>query len=691
VTEDVRIMDGNTFIVSDRNGDVDPSSTFPTGLFSCDTRFLSTWHLLVNGERTHALSVDDLQSSGARYFLVPGAPTHYVDAKVSVIRERCISHTIDEHLTILNHDAEMADVSVRIELGSDFADLFEIKDVRRKKGRHYTNIEDGCLRLGYERGGFRREAVVSTTGTAEIDAHGITHLLRIEPHGRQVIELSVAILGANGGDVRSETQGHPTRSNRELRHASTALLRTAPKLTSDNEQLRTTYRRSLIDLAALQMRTLISNQYGMPAAGLPWFMTTFGRDSIFTSLQALPFIPEFAEVTLRMLGSTQGTRLDDFRDEEPGKILHEIRLGESSAFEEQPQSPYFGTADATPLFIILLDEYERWTGDIELLRRLEMFARASLDWINDYGDLLGNGYLSYSTRNATTGLQNQCWKDSWDSISYNDGRLPGFPRTTCELQGYVYDAKIRAARIARLAWQDAALAERLEREAVELRNRFNRDFWIDDGEYYSLAIDVAGDPVDAMSSNMGHLLWSGIVEPDRAESVVRHLMGPQLFSGWGVRTLAIGTARYNPLGYHVGTVWPFDNSFIAWGLRRYGFKAEAGRIAESVLDAAQYFNGRLPEAFGGYDRELTRYPVEYPTACSPQAWSAGAPLLFLRTILGMEPQGEHLIVEPALPAGIRRIELLDIPGRWGRADAFGRRRTGDPEQRGRLTQADTID
>ena len=233
---------------------------------------------------------------------------------------------------------------------------------------------------------------------------------------------------------------------------------------------------------------------------------------------------------------------------------------------------------------------------------------------------------------------------------------------------------MRAARLARLVWKDPAFADRLEAEAADLKRRFNRDFWVEDGEYFALALDGDGSKVDALTSNIGHLLWSGIVEKSKAKAVAGHLLGPRLFSGWGVRTMAEGEGRYNPIGYHVGTVWPHDNSFIAWGLRRYGFKEEAARVAAGILDAADFFDGRLPEAFGGYPREMTKYPVEYPTACSPQAWSTGAPLLLLRTMLGLEPIGDHLIVDPALPAAIDHLELLDIPGRWGRIDAFGRGR-----------------
>ena len=355
-------------------------------------------------------------------------------------------------------------------------------------------------------------------------------------------------------------------------------LQDAPRLESDSDSLKATYRRSLVDLAALRFSPPVAGRGGsLPAAGLPWFMTMFGRDSIFTSLQALPFTPELAATTLLALGDWQGSRSDDFRDEDPGRILHEMRYGELTAFEERPHSPYYGAADATPLYVVLLDEYERWSGDRRLVRELEREARAALNWIDEYADLQGNGYISYQRRNEQTGLENQCWKDSWDSISYRDGRIPGFPRATCELQGYAYDAKLRGARLAREIWKDSAYADQLERQAADLKRRFNRDFWVEDGEYFALALDNEGKQVDALTSNNGHLLWSGIVDKSKAKAVAGHLLGPRLFSGWGVRTLAEGEGRYNPIGYHVGTVWPFDTSFIAWGLRRYGFKQEAAR------------------------------------------------------------------------------------------------------------------
>lgn len=671
----VSILDGNTFVVSDSRGDIDPSPTFPTGLFSFDTRFISKWELTVNGERLNALAVDDLQYFESQFFLVPGEPTHYVDAKLSIIRHRSVVGSFHEELTLLNHEDEQVDVVVRLNVESDFADLFEIKDVKAKVGTTTALAEEGRLRLSYSRESFRRESVISSSAPAEYDEGGLTFTMRLGPHQQWKTQLRVETLveGAGGRDIRVSIQRHRSRTRAEMRRDLDEWLARAPKLTSDSEPLTQTYQRSLIDLAALRYAPLATSAR-LPTAGLPWFMTLFGRDSMITCLQTLPFTPELAAPTLRFVALSQGVTLDDFREREPGKILHEVRYGESTAFEEQPHSPYYGSADSTPLFLILLDEYERWTGDVELVATLEHEARAALNWIDEYGDLMGNGYIWFERRNLRNGLENQCWKDSWDAISYSDGRLPAFPRATCELQGYAYDAKMRGARLARLVWQDPLYADRLEREAAQLKERFNRDFWVADGEYYALALDIEGGQVDALSSNMGHLLWSGIVDDSRAAKVAEHLLGPQLFSGWGVRTLAEGQGRYNPIGYHIGTVWPFDNSLIAWGLRRYGFRQEAGRIAEAMIDAGRYFAGRLPEAFAGYDRALTKYPVQYPTACSPQAWSTGTPMLMMRTLLGLEPHGEHLVVDPAMPAGMGRIELLDIPGRWGLIDAFGRGR-----------------
>lgn len=674
----VSILEGNTFVVSDLRGDINATPTDTTGLFAWDTRFLSRWRLTINGTTPNSLSTDDLQYFAAQFFLVPGTGTVYVDADLSIIRKRAVGNGFHEDLTILNHSEKPADLEVRIEVGADFADLFEVKDALEKKGEFYNYVADGRLVLGYRREKFSRETWITSSTPAEItdlDTPALTYHAHLAPHGQWSTGLDVSLgrIAAGIGFQTTKYHSAEEHAHPDMQMDLDEWLAAAPRLVTEWEPLSDTYKRSLVDLAALRFYPIATPGAALPAAGLPWFMTVFGRDSILTSIQALPFAPELAESTLRTLAGRQGRRVDDFRDEEPGKIIHEQRFGEMTAFLERPHSPYYGAADATPLFLILLDEYERWSGDADLVRQLEPNARAALEWIDKYGDRNGDGYIEYQ-RKMETGLENQCWKDSWNSILFSDGTLSKLPRATCEIQGYAYDAKVRCARLAREIWGDPALADRLDKEAVELKLRFNRDYWIPDRQFFALARDGDGRLVDSLTSNIGHLLWSGIADDEKAAACVEHLMSDKLFSGWGIRTMAEGEGGYNPIGYHVGTVWPFDNSFIALGLRRYGYREAAARVGFGILEAAQFFRGRLPEAFGGYTRERTQFPVEYPTACSPQAWSTGAPLLILRALLGLEPVGDHLLVDPAVPIQIQEIQLLDIPGRWGHVDAFGRGR-----------------
>jgi glycogen debranching enzyme len=676
----VSVLEGNTFVVARRNGDVDAGPGEPHGLFHRDTRHLSRWLLTVDGLSLAPLSTDDTKSFSAHFFLVPGTGSEYTDATMSVIRRRVVGDGFFEELTVLNHGTEPIQPQIAITAAADFADLFEVKDATiEKRGKTFTRIEEGTLVLGYERAGYIRETWIRPHDEgADIEENGIAFRPTIAPQGRWSawIEVVTAIDGTpTGHDHTRYSPGDQTGPPAESRTGLgthpriSELLAVAPKLETDWEPLKLTYARSLVDLAALRFYPREGSRVSVPAAGLPWFQTLFGRDSLITSYQVLHIVPELAASTLDVLASLQGTRRDDFRDEEPGKILHELRFGELTAFEERPHSPYFGSADGTMLFLILLDEYERFTGDAERVRRLEPNARAALTWIDEYGDRDGDGYVEYERRNTETGLENQCWKDSWNSILFADGTLAKLPRATCELQGYAYDARRRCARLARDLWDDQPLADKLERQADELKQSFNDDFWLEDRGYYALALDGDKKPVDALTSNIGHLLWSGIVDDDRVGEVVAHLLGPRLFSGWGVRTMAEGDGGYNPIGYHQGTVWPHDNSLIAAGLRRYGYDDEATAIAFAILEAAQYFLGRLPETFAGYDRGLTDYPVEYPTACSPQAWATGAPLFLLRILLGLEAHAGAIEQNPVLPERIRELALHDLPEPAGTAEA----------------------
>ncbi|MEV5446832.1 glycogen debranching N-terminal domain-containing protein, partial [Streptomyces sp. NPDC052644] len=665
---------------------VEPSFDFPTGLFSFDTRFLSTWLLTLDGERLHALSVDDAHSYQTRFFLVPGEPTHYLDAKVSMIRTRSIGGNFTEELTVLNHSGRETRFDLRLEMGSDFADLFEIKHQQPKKGRTSAVAGDNALRLTYRREAFHREATITSSADARVDQAGMTWSITVAPHCEWSTRLTVTpiIHGARGEDVRAITALGAARGPSVIRDEQADLVARAPQLGCDCEPLAGAYRQSLHDLAALRYES-ITLGVRLLAAGLPWFMTLFGRDSMLTSLQVLPFLPELVPPTILMLAGLQGHRLDDFRDEEPGKILHELRYGETAGFEEQPHSPYYGAADSTPLFVILLDEYERWSGDAALVRQLRHPARMALDWIDGYGDLTGDGYLRYQRRNTRNGLVNQGWRNSPDAIVHADGRAPAGPRATCELQGYAYDAKRRGARLAREFWGEPEYADLLERQAAALRERFNRDFWLPRQEHYASALEPDGTPVAALTSQLGHLLWSGIVAEERSAALAAHLVGPQLFSGFGVRTFADGQLAYNPVGAHLGAVWPSDNALVAAGLRRYHHDEEAARVADGIFAMADLVGGSVPEVIAGYPRAVTGYPVQLPMAGRPQSWSAGALLMLLGTLLGLRPCGDNLLVNPALPDGFGRIELLDVPGRWGRADAYGRDRSAvRPGHRPRL-------
>jgi glycogen debranching enzyme len=667
-TGTISILDGSTFLVSDLRGDIEASPDEPHGFFYRDTRFLSSWRLTANGSPLDVLSTDETQYFSSTHFLVPPTGTVNDNPTVSIHRNRTIGDGFHEDVTVLNHDVKPLQVELRLDADADFADLFEVKDALAKSGQRYTRVEDDTLVLGYRRDDFVRETRIRVSKPATVDERGITLHVHVEPHGDWNVCIFVQpVTDGNAIAIKHRHGDDEARPN--IGMSLDDFIGAAPSLETDWDPLEHVYERSLIDLAALRFTSELFPGSSLPAAGLPWFMTVFGRDSLITSYQALPFTPELAETTLRVLAARQATEVDAFRDAEPGKILHEIRFGELTHFGERPHSPYFGTADATPLFLVLLDEYERWTGDADLVRELEPAARAALRWIDEDGDLDGDGYVEYERRNKETGLENQCWKDSWDSIRFADGTVATGPIATCEIQGYVYDAKLRMARLAREVWHDSQLADRLGRDAAALKERFNQDFWLVERECYAEALDGEKRPVDSITSNIGHLLWSGIVDPDKADAVARHLMSDALFSGWGIRTMAEGEGGYNPIRYHNGTVWPHDNSLIAHGLARYGYREEATRVALAILEAATYFRYRLPEVFAGYRRRRTSFPVEYPTASSPQAWATGTPLLLLRVLLGLEPEGDELLVDPYLPERISHLEIRDIPGRWGRQDA----------------------
>jgi glycogen debranching enzyme len=659
----ISILDGSTFLVSSANGDIDAKPDQPQGLFFKDTRHLSKWKLTVNGTTLDVLSTDSIEYYYAQHFCVPPTGTIYKNPTLSIVRRRFIGNGFVEDLAVINHGTQEEKVELRLEFGADFCDLFEVKDALKKKGKYHQSARKGHQVLSYKREGFVRETLISSTESPAAEAADhFEFRLTLQPKSSWSTNFHIT-------PVTGETVHHPKFATDEgdaMRRNLKEWLDTAPTVTCHPEAGRL-YSRSLIDIAALRFRPDTMAEHSLPAAGLPWFMALFGRDSLITSYQMLPFNSELAATTLRALADAQGKKEVELTEEEPGRILHELRFGELTYFHERPQAPYYGASDTTPLFLVLLDEYERWTGDVNLVRALEPNARAALNWIDKFGDRDGDGYIEYE-RKTKLGLDNQCWKDSWNSILFHDGTLAPTPRATCEIQGYAYDAKVRCARLSREIWKDEALAVKLETQAAELKRRFNQDFWIPDREFFAVALDGRKRKVDSLCSNIGQLLWSGIVNDDKAQAVRDHLMSPKMFSGWGIRTMAEGEGGYNPIEYHNGTVWPHDSCFIAAGLARYGFRKEAADVITGIFEASFFFDHRLPEVFAGYERAKTRYPVQYTTACIPQAWAAASPMLGIRTLLGLEPKGQILAssADPILPYWMGTLTVDGIPGRWGR-------------------------
>ncbi len=472
------VLDGSTFVVGDRLGDVQ-AGDLAHGFFSDDTRFVSRWTLSVDGAPLVLLGLDQDAHFAVRFFLAPRMGPDE-QAPCSVIRRRCIDRVWLEEIMVINHRHERRPIRVTLDVDTDFADLFEVKADAVGRRDITWESDDTSLTLAYRRGSFERSVSIASSRPAEVTRNGLAFDLVLDHDEQWAVTLRVTPRSAQPGRtfVPRARSGSLDGVERAKATELEEWLADVPAIQAQDASLARTYRASLTDLAALRLQPDLDDPGTLPAAGLPWFMALFGRDSLITSFQALPYLPTLAASTLRVLAARQAVERDDFHEREPGKILHELRHGELTATGVQPHSPYYGSADATPLFLVLLDEYHRWTADDALVRALEPNARAALAWIADSGDLDGDGYVEYSRRNEATGLINQCWKDSWDSIRFADGTIASGPIATCEIQGYVFDAHRRSARLARDVWGDPALAERLELLAAGLRGRFHQDFWL---------------------------------------------------------------------------------------------------------------------------------------------------------------------------------------------------------------------
>jgi glycogen debranching enzyme len=638
------ILEGSTFCICDDLGDIEGGVG---GLYAHDTRFLSTFTLRVEGKRPLLLSSAKVEYFSAAFYS-GNAPADGLDRNVlSIARHRFIGLGLQDHIVVRNVTRAPVSFTLELDFGTDFADIISVKqhDFALGDPAHAPDLpppaaarfDEPAGRVLLEesggRGG-RTQVVLSRIG--EGDAGVVRFPISLAPHGSWDVRVDVAVslTGALESPLLVESRFGTQRAR--VRESLDAWSLRLPRLSTTWDELRHSFGQSVTDLAALRLRHG-DGSGRLPAAGVPWFMTVFGRDTIITSLQTMLLGPELAVTALHALADLQADADDPEIDAEPGKILHELREGRAA---EKWFARYYGSVDATPLYLVLLSEVWRWTGDAEAMRRLREPALAALAWIDLYGDRDGDGFVEYERRSH--GLENQSWKDSGDSQRFRDGRFASTPIAPAEVQGYVYDAKLRLAEVARDAWVDEELAARLEQEAMDLHGRFNDAFWVPDrGGYYALALDKDKQRVDALCSNIGHLLWSGIVPEERVDAVVDALMRHELWSGWGFRTMSTSDAAYSPLSYHNGTVWPHDTALAAWGLARYGRWTSVRKVAVALFEAAGHFGWSLPEVFAGFERSETPFPIGYPTAARPQAWAAGTPLLMLRLLLGLEPDVER--------------------------------------------------
>jgi glycogen debranching enzyme len=655
----VTLVEGSAFVISSSNGDLVPGGA--EGFFFRDTRFLSRLELRVNGQHPEPLAKTTPEPYSATFVgRIPPRPG-LADSTLMVTRSRYIGRGMREDLTIQNFGDEAAYCRVELSYDADFAGLFEVKEgrvgvpvYRRPKNT------DGRIRFSHRHGSHVRAVSIGFSEPAVLDAELAKFEAIIPPKGQWSLCQQVSC-SIDEDEIEPRWPcGHPIERSMPAERMA-KWRRSVPILATDHDGLRNVVARSAEDLGALRIFDPDFPERAVVAAGAPWFMTLFGRDSLITSWMALLVDPDLALGVLQTLSRFQGKEINPRNEEEPGRILHEMRFGEASSLSLGGGTVYYGTADATPLFVMLLGELRRWGLAREAVDELLPHADRAMEWIEHYGDRDGDGYVEYQ-RTSDRGLINQGWKDSFDGVRFADGRIPQAPIALCEVQGYVYGAYLARAYFAG-EQGDKAMEAGLRRRAAELKANFNRDFWLEDKGWLAMGLDRDKKPIDALTSNMGHCLWTGILDAEKARIVAERLVSRDLFSGWGVRTLATSMVGYNPISYHCGSVWPHDNAIVAAGLMRYGFVEESQRVIMAMLDAAIQQGGRLPELFSGLDRIALPMVVGYPTSCSPQAWSAASPLLMLRTLLRLDPwvpRGK-VWLHPALPDQIKRLRVDRIP------------------------------
>jgi glycogen debranching enzyme len=688
VAHAVVIKDEDIFFLAERDGLVPTGNQDGFGLYYHDCRFLDGYEVRIAGTLPNALGSTADRGSSAQFELTNGkfqlsGGGSVAQQTFGLALQRAVDsreRAVHDQWTIENYDIQEHRLPLSFRFESAFEDIFEIRGLHPKKiGKaNRPRWEHDVLVLSYDGAdGVNRRLEVHLDPKPDHTSDCEAELaLTVSAGNRAQISVSLRIIESLNNPERPRRHtSDPTPVAHETVRRVQDWLSEHAQVQSDYPLLNHVMRRCILDL--LVLRGSLDNCHYF-SAGLPWYGTLFGRDSIIAALETLVYEPGIAEQTIRLLAKYQGSKNDEWRDEQPGKILHELRRGELANLNEIPQTPYYGAVDSTPLFLILIGEHAKWTGSLQLFNELCPNIERALRWIDTDGDEGHNRYLSYATK-SSKGLGNQGWKDSGNSIMNADGSLATPPIALVEVQGYVYRAKLLMADLYARSGDDAK-ASRLREEAKDLKARFNRDFWLDDNGFYAIALRKDSRPAAVISSNPGQALWTGIVDESKAAAVVRRLTADDMFSGWGIRTLSNNERRSNPIGYHLGTVWPHDNSIIAAGFRRYGFDNEAVQVLDGILQAALYFEHyRLPEVFAGFSRQQFAIPVRYPVACHPQAWAAGSVPLMMTSLLGIVPdgfEGRLRIVRPVLPKNVADLEFRHISIANGSADLRFRRTAG---------------
>ena len=655
------------FGVFDIDGDFGRVGKGPEGLYFLDTRFLSRMDMLIGGQRPLLLDSVVLEDNAALLVDLTNADLHGEDGGVRLTRgtifvnraKFLLGQHCYEGIGIRNYGDRHENVRIDLSFSADFADLFEVRGERRKQ-RGIVKAEvlsptEVLLHYQGLDGVTRRTSVCFDPPPEELTERAASWTVPLAAGEKAGLGVTITC----GIDTAQLPDKPPMLSAYRLLRRSIPQSSLVGSLSSSNALFNEVIQRAAYDLDML----LTDTGHGLyPYAGVPWYSTVFGRDGIISALLVLPQAPEVARGVLRTLAASQATMVDEAADAQPGKILHEMRAGEMAQLGEVPFRRYYGTVDATPLFVMLAGAYHARTGDKATIEALWPNIEAALNWIDTYGDPDGDGFVEYC-RATEQGLSNQGWKDSHDAIFHADGLLAEGPITLCEVQGYVFAAKKAAAELSRVLGK-ADLAARLEDEAERLRRNFEEKFWIEDLGIYALALDGKKEPCRVRASNAGHALFTGIASPERAARIVEHLMGRDFFSGWGIRTVAAGEARYNPMSYHNGSVWPHDNALIALGFARYGFRKDATKVLEGLFAAATFDElRRLPELFCGFRRRQRRGPTAYPVACAPQAWAAATPFALVSACIGLDIDEAEECVRldaPRLPSFIDMLTLPDI-------------------------------